>query len=128
VALAVQLSSYAPTARGVPRIVEDLLDMLGQRATPCRRRGVGPVAPGIERRARYAELIAHPGDLVVGLVHLDERAALRYRGVRAKKAAAFRNSFSIRSRRFSSSNSFMRARSTGDSLAGSLSNQPTERT
>jgi hypothetical protein len=39
---------------------------------------------------------------VIGLLRLDQRAAFGYGCVRAKKAAVFfRNSFSIRSRRFS---------------------------
>src|SRR5947207_1341431 len=86
----------------------------GQLAPPRRRGGLRLVAPGIERRAGHAQQPAHPGDRVVGLLRIDHRAALRYGCALAKKAAAFfRNSFSIRSRRISSSSSCTLARSVG---------------
>src|SRR4051794_8146082 len=55
---------------------------------------LGPVAPGVERRPRHTEQVTHERDRVVGPLRLDQRAALGYGAVLAKKAAAFfRNSF-----------------------------------
>src|SRR5690606_7357836 len=112
----VELGGDPATACGVPLLVEDPPDLLGQPTSARRGRGLGLGAfpPGVEARARHVEQLTHPADRVVGLLRLDQRRLLAQSCSRAKKAAAFfKNSFSIRSRRISSSISATRARSVG---------------
>jgi hypothetical protein len=78
VALPVQRRGDAPAAEGLPRVVEDPLDLLGEFAPPLRSGCLGPVAPRVVRRARDAEQPTHPDDRVGGLLRLNERAALCY--------------------------------------------------
>jgi hypothetical protein len=78
VAVAVQLSRHPAAARGLPGVVEDPLGVLGEVAPARLSRGLDPVAPGVETRPRHAQHPSHPGDLVGGLLRLDERAALGY--------------------------------------------------
>lgn len=91
--------------------------MVGEVSTTRHRRCFDPAAPDIERRGWHAHQHAHPADCICGLLRFDQRAALGYGCVLAKKAAAFfRNLFSIRSRRISAYISATRAAST-DSIA-----------
>src|SRR4051794_16945753 len=107
-------ASCAYQLRNAGGRVELLRDLDLQRPPAGPGRRLGPVGPGVVARPRHAQQPAHERDVVIVLLRADQRAALGYGCVRAKKAAAFfRNSFSIRSRRISSSISFTRARSTG---------------
>jgi hypothetical protein len=78
VPLTVERSGHPPTARGLPRVVEDPPHLFGQLSTTRCGRGLGPVAPGVEARTRHAQQRTHPDDLVGGLLRLDQRAALGY--------------------------------------------------
>src|SRR5690606_8444922 len=105
-----------PAASGLALLGEHLADQFGQLASSRSGGSLGGrlASPLVERRAGHAKLLTHPDDRVVGLLRFDQRRLLAQSCVRAKKAAAFfRNSFSIRNLRISSSISATRARSTG---------------
>jgi hypothetical protein len=113
-ALPVQLRGHPPAPICAPAGIEDPQHMGGQLAAPRCGRRLGLVPSGVETGSGHAQQPAHPRDRVVRLLRIDHRAPLGYRCSRAKKAAVFfRNSFSIRSRRTSSSSSCTRALSTG---------------
>jgi hypothetical protein len=78
VALTVELGRDAAAPEGLPRLLEHPAHLPGQLPASRRSRRLGPVAPGVVRRARHGQHLTHPGDLVVGLLRLDERATLSY--------------------------------------------------
>jgi hypothetical protein len=78
VPLAVQLRRHPPAPRGLPRIVEHPADVAGQLAPPGRGRRFGPAAPFVVARPGHRQQLAHERDREIGLLRLDERAALRY--------------------------------------------------
>src|SRR6056297_1376165 len=106
----------APAPVGFLELGEHRAHFDGELGSAGRRRGDRGhlLAPVVKRRAGHSQDRTHPPDRIAGLLRFNQRAALSYGRVLAKKAAAFfRNSFSIRSLRISSSISARRARSRG---------------
>src|SRR3954451_17552663 len=85
-AVTIERGGHPPTAVGAPRGGEHLPHVDGQ-LTPARGAGgLGPVAPGVERRPGHPEQPARPHDRVGRLLPVDHRAPHRYGCGRAKKA------------------------------------------
>lgn len=113
--ISVQLSDYSPAPLSPPELCEHLSEQDGQLRTSSRglaqSRGRPPPFP--ETRPGHVQQRGPPNDRIFDLLHIDQRAAMAYGCLLAKKTAAFsKGLFSIRSLGISSSNSATRARST----------------
>ena len=72
----IQRGGDTPAAGGLPRLVEHPSHL--DRQPPASGRGgcLDPVTPGVETRPGHPEQLTHPGDRVVSLLRLDQRATL----------------------------------------------------